>query len=387
MRKTSWCLFLIVTLVLIAGSLTACARDRSRREVPQAVQGTLDLTHWNFTQQGPVPLNGEWEFYWKRHLQAADLAQTSLPVRTGFIEVPGLWNGYAVGGQTLSGDGYATYRLNVLLGQPGDRLAFKFLDMATAFSVQVNGRHLLSVGVPGPTPHTTIPRFHPQVIDFQPASDRLDIVIRVANFHHRKGGVWEAIRFGAADDIRASRERTLLLSLALTGSFVIMGLYHLGLFALRPSEPSPLYFGLFCLLIALRTLTTGERYLIELMPAFDWEALMKITYLTFYLGVLVFAGFVRSLFPQDMPKKALYLIGMVSLVFASLVLILPARLYTHTLTAFQIVAVLSVIYGLYVLILASIRKREGALVFLTGFAALSLTTLNDILYANLFVPT
>lgn len=387
MRKTSWYLFLIVTLVLIAGSLTTCARDGSRREIPQAVQGTLDLTTWNFAQHGPVPLNGEWEFYWQRHLKPADLAQPSPPVRTGFIDVPGIWNGYTVNGQILSGDGYATYRLKVLLGQLADRLAFKFLDMATAFSVDVNGRQLFSSGVPGKTPSTTVPRFHPQVVAWQPVSDHLDIVIRVANFHHRKGGVWEAIRLGEVDDIRASRERALILNLALTGSIVIMGLYHLGLFALRPREWSPLYFGLFCLLIALRTLTTGERYLMELMPVFDWEVLTKITYLTFYLGVFVFTGFVHSLFPQEVSKNVLYLIGGVSVIFSTVVLILPARLYTHTLPTFEIVAVMSLIYGLYALILASIRKREGALVFLTGFVALSLTTLNDILYANLLVPT
>jgi hypothetical protein len=98
MRKTSWCLFLIVTLVLIAGFLTACARNDSRRERPQAVQGTLDLRAWNFAQQGPVPLNGEWEFYWQRHLEPSDFAQPSPPVRTGFIDVPGIWNGYTVKG-------------------------------------------------------------------------------------------------------------------------------------------------------------------------------------------------------------------------------------------------------------------------------------------------
>ncbi len=45
------------------------------------------------------------------------------------------------------------------------------------------------------------------------------------------------------------------------------------------------------------------------------------------------------------------------------------------------------VYGFYALILAVIRKREGARLCLAEFAVLFLAVLNDILYANLLVPT
>ena len=377
----------LITLVLLAGGLTSCTRDVARSDTPGAVQGTLDLTAWNFTSDGPIPLNGEWAFYWKRHLKPADFAHTPPPMHTGWLQVPGVWNGYEVAGKPIAGNGYATYRLHIRLGYPRERLAFKFLDMATAFTVYVNGQRRLTSGVPGKTPHTTKPRFEPQVIDFYPMTDHLDIVILVSNFHHRKGGVWEAIYLGAVDDIRAMRERALLVSLILFGSIAIIGLYHLSLFALRPGDQSPLYFGLYCLIVDLRILITGERYVMQLMPTLNWEILTKVSYLTFYLGVPVFSLFVRALFSQEISPRVYRVIMGGSVLFSGAVLCLPARLYTHTAIAFQLFAVMVSAYGFYVLTLATIRKREGARLCLTGFAVLFATMLNDILYAHLLVPT
>ena len=381
----SWLPLLILTLC--AGSLTACARNSRELDMPVAAQGKLDLTSWDFASEGPLPLNGSWEFYWQRHLKPAELARTPPPVPTGFIHAPSIWNGYEVNGKPISGDGYATYRLQIRLGAPRKRLALKFLDMATAFVVYVNGQPLLTVGTPGQTPQTTKPRFEPQVIDFQPIGTHLDIVMLVSNFHHRKGGMWEAIYLGSADDIRAMREQRLIDKLMLFGGIAIIGLHHLILFALRPGDRSPLCFGLFCLLVNLRMLTTGERYVMQLIPVLDWGILMKTSYLTFYLGVPAFAHFLRSLFFQEIGPRVFQLVMTVSAVFSAMVICLPARLYTHTAIPFQLFTVIVSVYGLYALLLAVIRKRGGARLCLIGFAVLFLAVINDILYSNLIVPT
>ena len=125
---------------------------------------------------------------------------------SGLIEVPGDWNGFEVSGKKIYGDGYATYRLRILLGETRERMAFKFLDMAVAFSVYVNGKRLTSAGMPGKTSDTTVAQFHPHVVDFNPDLAWLDVIIQVSNFHHRRGGAWEPIHIGLADDIRAIRQ-------------------------------------------------------------------------------------------------------------------------------------------------------------------------------------
>ena len=378
--------------VWVAAGLTlfffSCSKTLiSNKAVPRVENGVLDLSNWNLKNDGPVALDGKWEFYWNTHLKPGDLASETPPTRNGFIEVPGVWNGFEINGKKISGKGYATYRLKIHLANTGRILAFKFLDMATSFSVYVDGKKLMSAGVPGKTPESTIPQFYPRVVEFKPDSEQLEVVILVSNFYHRKGGAWEPVLLGLSGDIWQIRQRALNLNFFLFGGILMMGLYHIGLFIIRSKEKSTLFFGIFCFLIAVRSLVTGERYLIGIFPDINWEVHTKIAYLTFYIGVPVLAMYFRYIFPRELSKHFIPLVNIVGALFSGIVLFTPARIYTYTTPLFQIFTVAVSCYGFYVLILALIRKRQGALVCLAGFAILFLTVVNDMLYANLLIQT
>ena len=157
--------FMLVSFSIIL-IFNACKQNISDTTVPEAVNGILDLRNWDFENKGSAALSGKWEFYWHSLLQPDDFTRENPPVASGFIEVPADWNGFDVNGKKIAGDGYATYRLRILLGETSERMAFKFLDMAVAFSVYVNGKYLTSAGTPGKTFDTTVPQFHPHVVDF-----------------------------------------------------------------------------------------------------------------------------------------------------------------------------------------------------------------------------
>jgi len=386
MNKKGRCAALLFAC-LAFGLLHACRSEGLRKTVPRVENGVLDLQQWNFAKDGPVALDGEWAFYWHTFLKPDDISGEHPPVLNGFIKVPGTWNGFEVNGKKIPGTGYATYRLKVLLGNTDQKLAFKFLDMAVAFSVYVNGKMLLSAGNPGKTAASTRPRFYPQVAEFTPSARQLDVIIHVSNFHHRKGGAWESILLGSRNDIWQKRQNALALNLFLFGGILMMGIYHIVLFIFRPQDKSTLFFGIFCFLIAFRSLVTGERYLIELFPDFNWEVHTKIAYLTFYTGVPVFAAYAGNIFPKEIPKYVIYVIAIIGALFSAVVLFTPAKIYTHTATAFEIFAILVFCYGIYVLILATYRKRPGARLYLAGFIVLFLAGVNDILYSNLLIET
>ncbi|MGB9440781.1 MAG: hypothetical protein WCB15_22745, partial [Desulfobacterales bacterium] len=167
--------FILVIISVILFLLIACKPNISDGTAPTVVNGVLDLSAWDFDKDGPVALSGKWEFYWHSFLKPNDFSKENPPIMSGLIEVPGDWNGFEVNGEKISGDGYATYRLRILLGEARQRMAFKSLDMATAFSMYVNGKRLTSAGIPGKTRDTTVPKFYSHVVDFNPASDRLDV--------------------------------------------------------------------------------------------------------------------------------------------------------------------------------------------------------------------
>ena len=83
-------LFLFFSLV----TLCACRHDTSRKLAPEAIKGILDLADWDFKKDGPVQLKGDWEFYWQQHLEPGEFSRPTAPQKTGFIQVPGYWNGY-----------------------------------------------------------------------------------------------------------------------------------------------------------------------------------------------------------------------------------------------------------------------------------------------------
>lgn len=383
-RLTFLCATILISSLF---TLISCGKTDVDRAPPKIHRGVIDLKDWDFHKDGFVNLSGQWEFYWKKQMDPMRDFDTDPASGFGLIKVPGIWNGYEEDGEKISGKGFATYHLKILLSHQEERLALKLLDMATAFHLYINGKLLASSGTPGKNAGTTVPRFYPVVAEFDSDSSQIDIVIHVSNFHHWQGGMWEPLLLGTAYDLKTVREKRLVFNFFLFGSILIMGLYHFGLFWFRRNDYSPLYFGIFCLLIATRILTTGERYILHIFPDIDYEIMNKLIYLSFYICVPVFSMFVKSLFPREVFGKIIDTIKVTGLCFSIFVLFLPARIYTYTMPVFQFFTLLILVYGTWTLLLATMRKRNGALVFLIGFLILFITAINDILYTRQIINT
>ena len=90
-----------IIIFLLIFSLTPCVHAEEQVSPPKAVGGVLDLTHWDFDKQGPVGLDGEWEFYWER-LYEPHHFHSAISSRTGTMEILS-WNGFEVDGKTIEG--------------------------------------------------------------------------------------------------------------------------------------------------------------------------------------------------------------------------------------------------------------------------------------------
>lgn len=371
--------FLTCFLTLAVVWVYSCRLSSEHINPPRAVAGVLDLTAWSFEEDGPVNLSGQYEFYWNQLHPPHKFDDEDPRPKPAFIQVPGLWNGLETGGEVIPGTGYATYRLTVLLKGKHRSLALKVLDMSTACSLFVNRKRVYSAGEVGESPVSSKPQFNPGVIDFQTDESKLELIIQVSNFHHRKGGAWESIFLGTEKQIRNSRETKVTIELFLFGSILIMGLYHLGLFILRRKERSTLFFGIFCLLIALRILTTGERYFLKLFPDFSWAIFVKLEYLSYYLAVIAFAHFFYALFFHRFFKTICLAATILGSIFSALVILLPLKYFSQTLTPYHLLTLSLFIYGIYILLIHSWKKEYDAIIFLGGFIVLISTAINDML--------
>jgi hypothetical protein len=263
MKRTYICLSLIVIMISVLG-LTGCQYSKTS---PEASDGVLDLTGWDFAADGNVNLNGEWEFYWKELKEPADFVQHSEILSSKrLINLPASWNSYLLDREKLGGSGYATFRLKVLLPVSESVKSLSLPSISTAHKLWVNGEMLSFQGKVSAVLEGAIPKYYPQIIELKQAKGELELIIQVSNFNHRRGGIWQPITLGNSDQVHLDRERQLIADLFLFGALLIIGIYHLMFFALRKKDKSPLYFGLFCMLAAIRILLVGEILILNYFP-------------------------------------------------------------------------------------------------------------------------
>jgi PAS domain S-box-containing protein len=373
-------LFLGIAVLCLAGC------QWTRPIPPQAVRGMIDLRGWDFNANGPADLVGEWEFFWQRHLSPADFSQTPPPTPSGYFYAPSFWTAYRLDGVQLPGTGYATYRLTILLNDSMAPLALKIEEISTAYAICIDRKPVAATGRAGLTPATTVPRQSPAIVAFQPASDRVEILLQVSNFHHRRGGLWDLITLGTETQIRRMDELRRGFDFFILGAIFSMAVYHLSLFAVRQKFRPTLYFGVVCLLVTLRLLTTDERHLLLFAPNIDWVALIKLEYLSYYLAVPAFTFLLKSLFPQ-LPRNLLRAVMVVGFGFSTVVLVTRPGVFTHTLIVYDLFTVGLFLYTFGLLLSAPVRRQVEAFVLLIGLLGLCLAVVNDILHVERIIRT
>ena len=58
----------IMFMVIAVSFFSACISKTVVQPFPKAQKGVMDLSHWDFKENGSVQLKGEWEFYWKKFI-------------------------------------------------------------------------------------------------------------------------------------------------------------------------------------------------------------------------------------------------------------------------------------------------------------------------------
>ena len=215
----------------------------------------------------------------------------------------------------------------------------------------------------------------------------MELVIQVSNFHHRLGGLDPAFRVGQADRFEGMIKAKANLDMFMIGVIFVMGVYHIGLFLLRRDDKPALCFGLFCLVLMLRTVTTGQLYWMQIFPTTPWPLLLRIEYLTFYLATPLTAGFFYYLYPKIFGRRIMIALVSVSALFCLTVLVLPTTIFSRFVAVFQYLTLTAGLYVFFVLFRAVKRNLDHARLLTAGFIFFFGLAVNDILFAMGFINT
>lgn len=287
----------------------------------------------------------------------------------------------------MSGHGYGTYRLRVLLPKTEKLLSVKSAAINTAFNLFLNDELLGKNGQVSLQSVTSVPGRKSEVFVFYTDKSELEIIMQISNYHSTNGGFTHSFKVGTEKQISSLRENALSFEQFLFGSLLIMSLYHLTLYLLRRKDNSALYFSLFSLIIAIRVIVTGETFISKFFPDIPFQIQIKLEYLSFYAAVPVFFMYLQYLFFEEFKMIVLRIGQAVTGIFCLIILFTDMNTFSRTLNAFQVIALLTGMYDIYVLVLATILKREGSFSLLLGMLVFFVTFVNDVLHDNYFINT
>lgn len=280
------------------------------QRMPIAKNGVLDLRQWDFEENGPVRLNGEWNFFWNQLLTPEE---TAVRKRTGVIQVPAKWSSESAGVGPLPAIGYGTYQLRIRLPENSEKLGIQAENIYSSFEIYGDQQQLLRVGKPATNKEAAQERRVTEIAFLPSNGKTLLLTIPVSNYTHKKSGIWQPINFGLYSDLKKSETLSISIGLFSFGGLLVMGIHYFGLYFHRKEgkrkEKDFLIFSAMCFIFALRALFIGSRFVLRMFPEFPLLLEQKITYLTFYLLPPLFVLFFDQIFPKE--KRELYTKGAV----------------------------------------------------------------------------
>ena len=344
----------------------------------------MDLREYDFSTQGDIALNGEWEFHWLELVRPGETGRSS----QNYFQFPALWNGEMAGNTALTAVGYATYRLEILMPSELPPMALTVEDVYTAFELYANGELIATNGKVGRTAEESQPHWLPSTVQLPPVSEKLELTLLISNFHHSKGGARQGMVLGTVSQLVVEREYQLVFDAVLTGGMFLAGLFFLGLYRFGSHERETLYFALFCLMFSYRICGTGLYMLHSLFPKLPWLLTTKVEYITYYLLVCFFAKYTMYLYPEDSHQAVIKPLHFISLAFTAAAIVLPARIFTLTAGPFSLITLFYVFYATYVFLRAAIKRRQGSTyALLSGIAVFAVFAHNIHAYLAVYDPS
>jgi diguanylate cyclase (GGDEF)-like protein len=363
MLKVTMKKLLLILLILSTALLGPLSYYVGAADPAEAQQGMLDLSESDLFSS-VVALSGEWDFYWDQLLKPDEISQGQ---QSGSFYFPSSWNKYVVDGRQLPGSGVATYHL-IFSSPESGVLGIKIPKVRTAYNLYINETLVASAGQLGTSRDSMVPQYLPQIAFFDVHQGENQITLQAANFYMSSGGMLSPIEIGNPNLILQAREKELAFSLFLFGALLIMGFYHLALFFFRKKDLAALYFGLFCVMIALRTSMVGPSYFYSLFQNIDFMIARKFQSLLFYLSPSLILLFLERVLPVHFHQKIIHLTKAMGVIYALVILVIPPQIFTAVNTIFQLYCVFLILYVLtrFFLVIRDSDSTDNLLIIFGG---------------------
>ena len=366
----------ISRIVFLFLSFSVCSCSSYVKD-PVAVRGLIDLRQTadtNFI----VKINGEWEFYWNKLLKPGDFQKKSELEPDLYGKVPSYWTDYSRDSLKITSLGFATYRLRVLL-PAGYRSAmgFNVPVFDSSYDIYIDGKLMGGNGVPGKSESESRPEYARLFFRFIPSKDTMEIVINVANFHHRRGGFWQTMKIGTFPEVQNRYALAWARDWASISFLLGFSLFFLFFYLIFTRDSLMAFFSLASTGLALRPLFTSN-FLINSIMHLKWEWIVRWEYLGLYLILTGWYWFAVILYPSRFFRAITWTITFIFLAASVLTIILPVKIFSYMTFVIYPSLIVLIGYSLYRNILGVIRKNRIDYIYFSAFAFLSYAAIHDV---------
>lgn len=361
-----------------------------KSDMPLAKRGVLDLTGWDFHEQGLVNLDGEWEIYEGELLSPVDFRQSRR--EASYLVVPGTWKG-RIANDSIDRRGVATYRLTVKLPEEGQIYGLKTKSIRMAHHLYINGKLEGESGKPDVDPQKHQPGNTPYVTFFQVEGKQMEVVIQVANYMFFTGGIAAAIQLGLDQDISIANGTLFGADSAFIVTLVIMAAYHLSFYLLRTKEKSYLISGFYMIVLAIYYMVYGEKVLLQHLPDIPFTIAYKIQDGSLFFSAILLILFFYSINASVLSRKWLFILMAPITIFLIVILTVPYSGYSNFKGPTLIYTQLVVLFTIGRLIYLSTKNQTGVYgrkelwLFVGAGISMVLSAIDGTLYAENIVPT
>ncbi|MCG8551305.1 MAG: diguanylate cyclase, partial [Desulfobacterales bacterium] len=341
---------------------------------PKACNGVLDLRDLDLQKTGPVKLDGDWQFRWNRLLDPGS-REWSDPGLTGFYPVPRFWTAYP--GHHFPAAGRGTYRLIVRMSGKNKSLALQTPELFTEYCLWINGRLIRQNGI---LPGSPVRFLRPDILAFSPDADVVEIVLQMKNRRHGNAGIAQSFMLGTEKQIYRKFMISTSMEIMLISICLFAGFYHTIIFLFRPKERELFYFGLFCFMVALRTLFTGTTLISWIIPDLVFSIASRIATVSIPCCVILFQYFTYLFFKKNISRFLFRLITGIHLLYAACIPFVSTMAYSVIFKYYLAVVAVSVLFVFYMTFKAIGNKTAFAMFFLSGSMVLAAGVANDMLH-------
>lgn len=364
-------IILISLLLLLASSVNDI---KSKNSKPVAINGVLDLRNWDFSKNGPIPLNGQWEYYSNQLLSPEDFKIQRFSKEVSYINLPRSLKDYNTDGGSIEKTNYATYRLKVLVNPSEKPVEIKSESIKTSQKLWISDKLLYSIG----NIKTQKSKKSFKSSTFSYTGDEFYVVIQSSNFINNEEQS-ASILLGSKDQLSGLNMVNMTFDFLILVSSITAFAYFFVVYSKNRWHKAPLYFSLICLIAGYKSILTGDSFIVSFLPNYYYNIHKQLFYMASYIYIPILLLYVYSSYEDMLNHKMVSFSKLSLFIYIIPIIFLPKKFYTTLQIPYDVIAYIILGYILYKLIIVFFRE-DGYDLELLGILALLITKISDTLY-------